>query len=382
MANETLFTLQFPSESGFDRSDIFFHRGTPDLLSVYPADPEKKQFRLFVTDTNIIQLECMKDFASSFGWQGQICTGRYFRGKDILLVIGAGETYKTMESVLEINTAALEANFDRGCLFVSIGGGVLCDMTAFAASMFKRGVAVEFVPTTLLAMVDASVGGKTGCDYRGFKNMLGAFYPAQKLHVWPSFVQSLPENEYISGLSEAIKTAFLFNTEMKKMFRENAAKVMERQEEILDTVIPECVKAKAMIVHEDLREKGRRAFLNLGHTFGHALEAVAGLGKITHGGAVAWGMGRAACLSFNLGLCPQSYRDEVLEILELYGYDFKAVPECLENAPADTVDRMMDAMRKDKKTESDGKIRMILQKDFEDTRILKVDDSKVLEVLK
>ena len=170
---DSSFDLVFPENSGCDNTQINFYCGPCNLDEIYFAlDDSPYPSRLFVTDETIAKLDCMKDFVSKFKDSR--------RGNDTLLVLGAGEKYKTIESVLKIVSTALDANYNRNCLFVAIGGGVICDMTGFAASMFKRGVDAEFVPTTLLADVDASIGGKTGCDFSSYKNMIGAFYPAKK----------------------------------------------------------------------------------------------------------------------------------------------------------------------------------------------------------
>ncbi|MEE0353611.1 MAG: 3-dehydroquinate synthase, partial [Treponema sp.] len=182
------FELLFPENSGFDKTDILFYSGKSDLCRLY-LSAENKRNRLFVTDTNIAPL--CADFISHFTDENanNIKAPSVFKKEnDILCIIGAGEKFKTIENVLEIVRAALNSNFNRNCLFVAIGGGVLSDMTGFAASMFKRGVDVEFVPTTLLSDVDASIGGKTGCDFDSYKNMIGAFYPAKKIHIWSSFI--------------------------------------------------------------------------------------------------------------------------------------------------------------------------------------------------
>ena len=357
-------TLTFPENSGFEKTDIFFYSGSPDLRSLYfNGNETDAPMRLFVTDETIAQLSAFDSFTQDF-----------HDGKDFLTVLPAGERFKDITHVLDIVRVALEHNFDRGCLFIAIGGGVICDMTGFAASMFKRGVSVEFVPTTLLAMVDASVGGKTGCDFDGYKNMIGAFYPAKALHVWPSFVQSLPEHEYRSGLAEAVKTAFLFLPETAQLFLQNENLINQRDSKTLQTVITSCVQAKASVVHKDLREKGDRAFLNLGHTFGHALETVAGLGKITHGEAVAWGMARAADLSYALGLCSKDYVQNAKEILRMYGYDTEPKPLLAHD--------ILNAMKKDKKNKAEGALRVIIQKDFAENEIRDVTEQEVMQVLK
>ncbi|MCQ2247863.1 MAG: 3-dehydroquinate synthase [Treponema sp.] len=373
------FDLEFPADSGFTKTQINFYDCSPDLAGLYLSDPENKTNRLFVTDSTIANLECNRTFISYFTSDkisepnGSNSSLVFKKGTDTLCILGPGEKFKTIENVLQIVKAALDSNFNRNCLFVAIGGGVITDMTGFAASMFKRGVECEFVSTTLLADVDAAVGGKTGCDFDSYKNMIGAFYPSKKLHIFSDYVKTLPEKEYISGLAEAIKTAFLFDNEMLELFRKEKDKVLARDSAILNRLISGCTKAKAKIVHEDPKEKGNRAFLNLGHTFGHALESVSGLGEITHGEGVAWGMARALEYAQNNGICTKEYAQEGISILASYGYNVGKA-----NAPAE---KILDAMRKDKKNMS-STIKLIVQEGPQKTRIIESTDDKILEVLK
>ncbi|MBP5438991.1 MAG: 3-dehydroquinate synthase [Treponema sp.] len=387
------FILKYAEDSGFDKTCIYFYSGSPNLNKVFysTSDGKDTQPRLFVTDTSIARLDSIKDFISLFecgegtSAKGSGCLkeGSVLQyGNDYLLILGAGEKFKTIDSVLTIVRTALERNFTRNCTFVAIGGGVLSDMTAFAASIFKRGINVEFVPTTVLSMVDASVGGKTGCDIEGFKNMIGSFWPASKLYVWSNFALSLPENEYISGLAEAIKTAFLFDKEMLKLFEEEKDAIIKRDSAVLEKIIGACVRAKAKIVQEDPRENGRRAFLNLGHTFGHALEAAAGLGCITHGEAVAWGIGRAADLSLLMGLCSKDFAKKTKDIIASYGYDSGEYPKVLSGEEKSLgIEKMLQAMKKDKKNTSLSQIRLTLQKGECDTIITTAKDSDIEQVL-
>ena len=377
------FNLRFPKDSGFTKTEIRFYSDQPELTELYPLTGQGPM-RLFVTDTNIAELEPLKKFAGLFTKESErVFSAR--NGRDILLCLAPGEAYKDIDHVLAIVKVALDHNFDRGAIFVAIGGGVISDMTAFAASIFKRGVAVEFVPTTLLSMVDAAIGGKTGCDFESYKNMIGAFYPAKLLHVFPKFVQSLPQREYVSGLGEAVKTAFLFSPGMTELLKTQKDLVLKRDEAILEKVIAECATAKAKIVHKDFKEKGERAFLNLGHTFGHALESVAGLGTITHGEAVAWGMGRAIDLSLSKGLCTEQFAKEAKDILSGYGYDMKSIPSVLTQNGTDAdllAQKILDAMKKDKKNKAQGSLRVILQKDIGKNLIQEVSEQEVLQVLK
>ena len=377
-ASET-YDLVFPETSGFDKSKIFFYRDRTDLKDFFYNNDFNidRQRHIFVTDRTIADLNMLKPFVSLFNKTGD-CVYTY--QNDILVILGAGEKYKTIDNILLIIKAALDANFTRNCIFTAIGGGVICDMTGFAASMFKRGVDVEFVPTTLLAMVDASIGGKTGCDFDGYKNMIGSFYPAKRIYFFVPFIMTLSEREYKSGLAEAIKTAFLFNKDLCLIFENSRQKILNRDIDTLYIIIKECVKAKANVVHKDFREKGERAYLNLGHTFGHALESTAGLGDITHGEGVAWGMSRAACLSYKKGFCSKEYMDKVIDLLSDYGYDVSPVPSCLENNKKN-INLLLTAMHKDKKNQSSSLSRFTLQKDFCSTFMTEIEDSVIETVL-
>ena len=337
--------------------------------------------RLFTIDTNVAALPALKNFVALFGAQKSL-PGAYdglgaAKG-NALVIVKAGEKHKTIKTVLQIVTAALDRAFTRKDVFCAIGGGVLTDMTAFAASLYKRGAVCEFVPTTLLAMVDAAMGGKTGCDFDDYKNMIGAFYPARALYVYPDFVQSLNEREYRSGFAEAFKTALLYD---KKMFAEISKKrelVKSRDPDFIFKMIQACAKAKARVVQKDMTEKNIRMQLNLGHTFGHALETCAGLGKIAHGDAVAWGIGRALCLSQKLGLCSKEYKEEVFELLKYFGWETAAAPKYF--CPKNGAKKILCAMKRDKKNSS-SKIRVILQSGLCETVITEVSDKDILKCL-
>ena len=366
------FTVNYPAiYSGTDKSTITFYEGTPDLNKIYHPGEEKNTRYFFVTDATVGTLPCMESFIQKFD-DG-------IAGKDSLIILGSGEKYKTMDTVLEIIKQALEHGFNRKDVFVGIGGGVICDITAFAASIFKRGVKVEFVPTTLLAMVDASVGGKTGCDFENFKNMIGTFYPASRLSFFPEFVQYLPENQFKSGLGEVLKTAILFNKELFSLLKNDFEKVLNRDNDTLMKVISACVEAKGKIVEKDFTEQGERAFLNLGHTFGHAYETICGLGNITHGEAVAWGLGRMVALSSSKDYCLDSYKQEVFELLSKYGFDISNIPQRVRGGGIG--ERFIDVMKMDKKNES-SKIRVILQKGLCETFIAEIEDKDILFVLR
>ncbi|MCQ2575534.1 MAG: 3-dehydroquinate synthase [Treponema sp.] len=380
--SKNTFKINYPSiHPGTDKSQITFIQGQPDLISVFNPGDDKGPRRFFVTDATVASLDCMKDFIAKF--DDDIC------GRDRLLILGSGEPYKTIESVLNIVSSAVDADFNRKDVFVGIGGGVICDTTAFAASIFKRGAKVQLVPTTLLAMVDASIGGKTGCDFDNYKNIIGSFFPAEKLYYFPEFVQYLPENQYNSGLAEAFKTALLFDTELYNIFKTESEKINARDKEVLDVVIQKCVKAKATIVEKDFTEKNIRAYLNLGHTFGHALESVAGLGIITHGAAVAWGISRSIELSYKKEYCNEAFRNEIFDILKMYNWETAGIPPQIIGGGIG--ERLLSVMHKDKKN-LNSNVRVIIQKSLADpnekiteltsTVIEEVEDKDILSVLK
>lgn len=369
---ENTFSINYPSIfSGTEKSEITFFEGTPDLNSLFNPGASTDCRRFFVTDATVASLDCMKSFIEKF--DDDVC------GQDELLILGSGEPYKTIESVLTIIKQAIDSGFTRNDLFVGIGGGVICDITAFAASLFKRGAAVQLVPTTLLAMVDASIGGKTGCDFDNYKNMIGTFFPAQKLYYFPDFVKTLPENQYRSGLAEALKTAILFNEELFEQFEKESEKIKNRDSQVLNNIIHECVKAKASVVEKDFTEKNIRATLNLGHTFAHAFESIMGLGAITHGEAVAWGIGRAIYLSFKKEYCMEATYNRIINILNLYGWDTEPIPSIIRGGGIG--ERFLSVMHKDKKNIND-KVRLIIPRGINDIVIEEVDDKEILSVLK
>ena len=288
------------------------------------------------------------------------------------VILPPGETAKTFASVEKILSRAVDLRLDRSSVLIGVGGGVICDMTAFAASLYMRGCQVELVPTTLLAMVDAAVGGKTGVDFGHYKNMIGTFNPARKVH-FPLFtLKSLPQKEYLCGLAEVLKTALLGDEKLWGILEDKREDILNRDPLLIKDMIYRCAQVKGRIVQEDLKEKGLRASLNLGHTFGHALEAVTGFSLLSHGEAVAWGLGKAALASLRLNLINQSFYERITSLLAAYGYkkdyDFP-------------LERLIDAMGHDKKI-SEGKIRFILPVGMEKIQIRELEDTLLREVLK
>ncbi len=288
------------------------------------------------------------------------------------LVLEAGENGKTWSSVEKILQKAVDDGLGRDSIFTGIGGGVVCDLAAFAASVYMRGTGLSLVPTTLLAMVDASLGGKTGFDFSGYKNVVGTFYPAQEIIICTDVLGTLPQREYRSGLAEVIKTALIGDADLLNILETERSKVLSGEKELMTSVIRRCLSVKGNIVEQDFNEKGVRAFLNFGHTFGHALESASCFTGYTHGEAVAWGIRKAIGLGELLGITESCYAKRVYSLLESYGYP------C--DAPEISPTSLLTAMKQDKK-KREGRIRFVLQKTLCDTAVLAVGEDIVLKFL-
>ncbi|PXX98229.1 3-dehydroquinate synthase [Halomonas sp. LBP4] len=268
------------------------------------------------------------------------------------LVLPDGEATKTLESVSRIWDALLEAGFNRRCTLVALGGGVIGDMVGFAAACYQRGVAFVQVPTTLLAQVDSSVGGKTGVNHPRGKNMIGAFWQPRAVLIDTDTLATLPPRELSAGLAEVIKYGLIRDADFLAWLEAEMDALRGLDAAALTLAIERSCALKAEIVAEDETEQGVRALLNLGHTFGHAIEAHQGYGKWLHGEAVGAGMLMAAELSQRLGWLTEAEVARVRAILEA-----AALPLAV---PADmAVDDFLAIMRLDKKN-LDSRLRLIL----------------------
>jgi len=269
------------------------------------------------------------------------------RSNDLLplCILKSGEENKSWQAVETILFAANSAGLTRDGIFFAVGGGVICDLTGFAASVFKRGCRLVLIPTTLLSMVDASVGGKTGFNIFGLKNLTGTFYPAEKVYMPVAILSTLPQREWKSGIGELIKTAVLAGEDFINLLESSN---LTQDYDVLQQCIEKAVKFKAAIVSEDFREAGKRALLNLGHTFGHALESTAGLGKISHGEAVTWGIVRACELGYTLGLTPKTRAQKIINLIKSFEFE-TANPHPFAN----NTDALLNVMKSDKKKKQD-----------------------------
>jgi len=290
------------------------------------------------------------------------------------VVLPPGEENKSWDSIEQILRAAISAGFSRDSVFLGLGGGVVCDMAAFAASVFMRGSKSILVPTTMLAMVDASIGGKTGIDYAGYKNLVGSFYPALRVHIAVESLATLPEREYRSGLAEVIKHALLGAEDLLEYLEKEPKQFLGRDDEAVEMSISRSLDIKGDIVVRDYNEQGVRAFLNFGHTFAHALESAAGFGVFSHGEAVAWGIDRALTLGAAIGITDKEYAARVRKLLQCYGYRIGPLPEHMET------EAVLAAMKQDKKKRA-GDLQFVLQQRLGETLVTALDEKVVKEVL-
>jgi len=272
-----------------------------------------------------------------------------------LVTLPDGEEFKTWQTLNLIFDALLQYGCDRKTILFALGGGVIGDMTGFAAASYMRGVPFVQVPTTLLAQVDSSVGGKTGINHPLGKNMIGAFYQPLKVVCDLATLKTLPARELSAGLAEVIKYGPIADLEFLTWIENNIDALMAREPAALAYAVQRSCEIKARVVAQDEREEGLRAILNFGHTFGHAIEAGLGYGSWLHGEAVGCGMVMAAQLSHRLGLVELDLVRRLASLIRKAGLPITA-PRLAE---VDNAGRYLDLMRVDKKAQG-GEIRFVL----------------------
>lgn len=278
-----------------------------------------------------------------------------FSGFDAATVIlPDGEAHKDLDHVNRIYDELLRNRFSRGCVLVALGGGVVGDMTGFAAATYQRGVNFIQIPTTLLAQVDSSVGGKTGVNHPKGKNMIGAFHQPLAVIADTQTLNTLPERELYAGLAEVIKYGLIRDATFFTWLEQNIAKLIGCDADAVQYAIERSCINKAEVVAQDERESGVRATLNLGHTFGHAIEAGMGYGAWLHGEAVAVGMAMAAKMSQRLGWLDERAVTRTFDLLEAAHLPTAAPKEL-------TADRFIEFMAVDKKVVN-KRIRLVLLK--------------------
>lgn len=294
------------------------------LANVEKYLPKNKKIAI-ITDANIFNL-----YSSQFP------------KSDVIIQIPEGEQNKVLHTLEEIFEQLVAAEFDRTSFILAIGGGIVCDVGGFAAATFMRGIDFGFVSTTLLSQVDASVGGKNGVNFKGFKNMIGTF-------CLPSFVicelhmlKTLSKSELLSGMAEVVKHGAIADLELFEYIEQNPDKVLNYDDEALERFVYDSVVIKSNIVNQDAKEGGARRFFNFGHTFGHAIEKNT---KMPHGYAVSIGMVIASKMSAARGLLSNSDVERIVNVLQSLG-----LPTECEIEPI----ALFEALKRDKKRDGDG----------------------------
>jgi len=238
--------------------------------------------------------------------------------KTSIHVIPASERSKSMAQLLGVLSFLERQRIDRGGIVIAVGGGTVGDLGGFAASMWQRGVRLVAVPTTLLAMVDSSIGGKTGVNGRKSKNAIGAFWQPSAVVSDIATIETLPEPAYRDAFAEVVKYAVAMDRGLFDLLQRNSPRLVERDPTMLERVVFRCVAAKALVVAKDERDRGPRAILNYGHTAGHALEAATGF-RVAHGRAVAFGMRVAARIALAMELCSKRVVESQDALLDAFG---------------------------------------------------------------
>ena len=341
-----------------DRSyPIYIGPGLLDRLAdLLPALTGKQV--LVVTNTTIAPLYLDRVMAGLAGYQASS------------LVLPDGEQYKTLDTLDRIFTELLQQKHSRTTTLIALGGGVIGDITGFAAAAYQRGVDFIQIPTTLLSQVDSSVGGKTGVNHPLGKNMIGAFHQPKAVIADTETLNTLPERELSAGLAEVIKYGFIRDAAFLQWIETNMSTLVERDAQALTYAIKRSCEVKAEVVAADEREGGLRAILNLGHTFGHAIEAAQGYGQWLHGEAVGAGMVMALELSCRMGNLAQEELVRSKSIIAAAGLPVLG--------PADmSVDTYLEKMAVDKKN-VDARIRLVLLKQMGDAIVTADFDPELL----
>jgi 3-dehydroquinate synthase len=240
------------------------------------------------------------------------------------LFFTGGEENKRLSHIEQLAGQTVESGADRSSVVVAVGGGIVTDMAGFLAAIFMRGIPVIQIPTTLLAQVDAAVGGKTGVNLVAGKNLIGSFHQPLAVLIDPSVLASLPSREYLAGLYEIVKSGVIASEPLFRLLAERRKEVLAQKPEVVDHIIAESVRIKAEVVSADERESGLRRILNFGHTFGHALEAETKYTRFLHGEAVSWGMRAATHLAENLQMISPADGAAIISVLD----DFGPIPNC------------------------------------------------------
>ena len=283
---------------GSSKYEVIISKNALTKSNLAPQIKSSKNI-LIVTDSGIPK-KYIKELKTKIG-----------KNKNIYIYeLPQGETSKSANEYLNLLEKLAKLKFDRSDLMIALGGGMVGDIAGFTASSYLRGIDFIQIPTSLLAQVDSSVGGKTAINIERGKNLVGAFYNPKLVLISTSFLETLPNNQFRSGLGEIVKYSLLGNKKIRSILENNSKEIQKKDPIVMENLISESIKTKAKIVTEDEKENGIRAILNLGHTFGHAIEAFKKYKGITHGQAVIYGIQIIARISYLEGLIDQSkYKD-------------------------------------------------------------------------
>ncbi len=353
--------VRIPIDLGARSYDILIGTGLLDAPSTW-LDLPRAATAVIVTDSNVAPLYASRLMAS--------LSGQY--PKVHLIELPPGEVHKDWAATNSIFDGLVGAGCDRKTLLFALGGGVVGDVAGFAAACYMRGIPYVQVPTTLLAQVDSSVGGKTAINHPAGKNMIGAFYQPLRVVADIDTLVSLPQREVAAGLAEVIKYAPIADAGFLDWIEEHLAKLLARDAAALQWAIRRSCEIKADVVGRDEREAGLRAILNFGHTFGHAIETGLGHGQWLHGEAVGCGMVMAADLSARLGLVDAAYALRLKRLIGAAGLP--------QRAPALGADRYLELMRLDKKAEG-GEMRFVVIESPGRAGVRAVPDKLVADVI-
>ena len=287
-----------------------------------------------------------------------------------LLFLPGGEERKRLAPLEALAEDMVRAGGDRTSLVIAFGGGIVNDMAGFLAAIFMRGIPVIQIPTTLLAQVDAAIGGKTGVNLVSGKNLIGSFHQPLAVLVDPTALDTLSDREYRAGLYEIVKAGVIRETELFAYLAEHSADVLARRPEAVDRIVADSVRMKCEVVSSDEREGDLRRILNFGHTFGHALEAETGYTRFLHGEAVAWGMRAAVYLAERTGHLSAEDSVEILDLVDRYG----PIPPVGGASPENLLARLVH----DKKTVQ-GKVHFVLPVRIGEVTVVSGIDSKLVD---
>ncbi len=321
---------------------IYVEQDYSGLGSVLESLKLSKGKALIVTDTNI---------GPHYGKKVEQIANQFISIVKTI-TIPAGEAYKNLDTVNTIYKMLIEEKFDRNDVLLALGGGVIGDMTGFTAATYLRGIRFVQLPTSLLAMVDSSIGGKTGVDFQAYKNMVGAFYQPHAVYMNLDTLKTLPEREFYSGFGEIIKHGLIKDRAYYNWLHEKAEKILEKDTELLEETIYRSLLVKKQVVESDPYEKGERALLNFGHTIGHSVEKLMNFSML-HGECVSLGLVAASYLSMILGHISAEEQEEILKTLESFH-----LPVHLPCSDL-SIEEIVAATKNDKKMDS-GKIKFVL----------------------